>query len=161
MMNSKAEISVLCDQQELLKTLNAQKRVDEKRYDVLVKGIEGLKSLQSDKPDKPRPPPVEKQFPPFHESNRGHIFMNNVSAHEMRNGAEVDSASEELEHYCALVNKLLAEIDAVQYRINYRTRSRIHTSVLDLHSKEVCQLRLIHGHHMVQKAFAHEPYLVS
>jgi hypothetical protein len=47
-LSSKADSSVLRDQQELIKTLNEEKKANDKKFDVLTKAIEGLKPVQND-----------------------------------------------------------------------------------------------------------------
>lgn len=54
--------------------------------------------------------------------------------------------SDELEHYCLLINHLLERIDAVQYKIRNDVRRRIRSDVVHMHEREADQLREVHGH---------------
>ena len=54
--------------------------------------------------------------------------------------------SDELAHYCLLINHLLQRIDAVQYKIKSDLRRRIRNDVVHMHQREADQLRDVHGH---------------
>jgi hypothetical protein len=158
-LSSKADSSILRDQQELIKILNEEKRANDKKFDVLTKAIEGLKPVQNGVNESSRTSPLATQPPPVYEAS-GNVYLN-LASQPTDGGGATEPASEELAHYCALVKSLLVEIDAVQYKINQEMRQRFYSKVLGIHSKEVYRLNKIHGHYAVQKAFAHEPTLVS
>jgi hypothetical protein len=158
-LSSKADSSVLRDQQELIKTLNEEKKANDKKFDVLTKAIEGLKPTQNGVNESSKTSPLATQPPPVYEAS-GDIYLS-LASQPTDGGGATEPASEELAHYCALVKSLLVEIDAVQYKINQEMRQRFYSKVLGIHSKEVYRLNKIHGHYAVQKAFAHEPTLVS
>jgi hypothetical protein len=158
-LSSKADSSILQDQQELIKTLNEEKKANDKKFDVLTKAIEGLKPVQNRMNESSKTSPLATQPPPVYEAP-GNVYLN-LASQPTDGGGATEPESEELTHYCALVKSLLAEIDAVQYKINQEMRQRFYSKVLGIHSKEIYRLRKIHGHYLVQKAFAHEPTLVS
>lgn len=54
--------------------------------------------------------------------------------------------SDELAHYCLLINHLLQRINAVQYKIKGDLRRRIRSDVVHMHQREADQLRNVHGH---------------
>jgi hypothetical protein len=158
-LSSKADSSILRDQQELIKILNEEKKANDKKFDVLTKAIESLKPVQNGVNESSKTSPLATQPPPVYEAS-GNVYLN-LASQPTDGGGATEPASEELAHYCALVKSLLAEIDAVQYKINQEMRQRFYSKVLGIHSKEVYRLKEIHGHYVVQKAFAHEPTLVS
>jgi hypothetical protein len=158
-LSSKADSSVLRDQQELIKTLNEEKKANDKKFDVLTKAIEGLKPVQNGVNEPSETSPLATQPPPVYEAS-GNVCLN-LASQPTDGGGATEPASEELAHYCALVKSLLTEIDAVQYKINQEMRQRFYSKVLGIHSKEVYRLKRIHEHYVVMKAFAHEPTLVS
>lgn len=53
--------------------------------------------------------------------------------------------SNELAHYCLLINHLLQRIDAVQYKIDSGLRRRIRSDVVHMHQREADQLKDLHG----------------
>lgn len=58
----------------------------------------------------------------------------------------VGEQSDELAHYCLLINHLLQRIDAVQYKIKGDLRRRIRNDVVHMHQREADQLKEVHGH---------------
>jgi len=54
--------------------------------------------------------------------------------------------SDQLAHYCLLINHLLQRIDAVQYKIKSDVRRRIRNDVVHMHQREADQLKDVHGH---------------
>ncbi len=157
--SSKADSSVLRDQQELIKILNEEKKANDQKFDLLTKAIESLKPVQNGTNNPSKTSPVESQPPPVYEAPRN-VFLNLASQSSEGQSAS-DPAFEEVAHYCALVKRLLAEIDAVQYKINQEMRQRFHSNILSIHSKEVYHLKKVHGHYVLQKTFEREPILVS
>jgi len=59
---------------------------------------------------------------------------------------DAEPQSDELSHYCLLINHLLQRIDAVQYKIKSDLRRRIRSDVVHMHQREADQLADAHGH---------------
>lgn len=59
---------------------------------------------------------------------------------------DVGEQSDQLAHYCLLINHLLQRIDAVQYKIKSDLRRRIRNDVVHMHQREADQLKDVHGH---------------
>lgn len=59
---------------------------------------------------------------------------------------DVGQQSDELAHYCLLINHLLQRIDAVQYKIKSDLRRRIRSDVVHMHQREAEQLADVNGH---------------
>ena len=59
---------------------------------------------------------------------------------------QTGETSDELAHYCLLINHLLQRIDAVQYRIRTDLRRRIRSDIVHMHQREADQLQEVHGH---------------
>ena len=59
---------------------------------------------------------------------------------------DAGEGSDELAHYCLLINHLLQRVDAVQYKIKSDLRRRIRNDVVHMHQREADQLRDVHGH---------------
>ena len=152
--SSKVETAVLQNQQELIRTLNEEKKANDQKFERLTKVIEGLR-LSEEKPveDFKGDAPAEPQLLP------NLAVLHKIEGYNFKTDSEESAISEKLAHYCALVKTLLHQIDDVRYKIDHSVRKSLRTGIVRLHSKETCRLWEMYGYHVVSKAFEHEPGL--
>ncbi|KAI9870791.1 MAG: hypothetical protein M1830_003806 [Pleopsidium flavum] len=151
--------STLEDQRKLIEDLARSNQEYTTKFKELTRAIEGT----SDHPEAPKGPSKmdEAASPGFLQANAvlppsGAEDVARVASRNLKHRRikltmqhippDSGKMSDELEHYCLLINHLLERIDAVQYKIKNDVRRRIRSDVVHMHEREADQLREVHGH---------------
>jgi hypothetical protein len=151
---SNEALSILKDQRELIQTLVEDKNATEKKFQLVLKTLkcishsqQSLKESSGDAPFAASTASIFKNSIP-----QANLITTARGGDDARNKTPKRSSDctrsfpfglshhmEKMEHHCALTKSILDEISAVQYRIDYGLRDRMHRGVLGLHWKN--------GHH--------------
>ncbi|KAI9878656.1 MAG: hypothetical protein M1830_000272 [Pleopsidium flavum] len=157
--------STLEDQRKLIEDLARSNQEYTTKFKELTRAIEGT----SDHPEAPKGPSKmdEAASPGFLQANAvlppsGAVDVARVASRNLKHRRinltmqhippDLGKMSDELEHYCLLINHLLERIDAVQYKIKNDVRRRIRSDVVHMHEREADQLREVHGHEQFSTA---------
>jgi hypothetical protein len=173
---SKEALSILKDQRELLKTLVDDKNATEKKFQVVLKTLKCISYPQESSKESSRDAPFAAGTASIFKNSipQANLITTARGGDDARNKTPKRSSDctrsfpfglshrmEEMEHHCALTKSLLGEISAVQYRIDYGLRDRMHRGVLGLHWEEWSPLRKIYGDEALMKAFSADFELVG
>ena len=166
--SSREALPLLRDQRELIKTLVDDKNASEKRFAQITQSIEGL-HITPAAPEYSEKPDISQNVSNLMTVNA--IAMatgqrNLSSAREVN--SEPDNLppglayrKEEIDHHCTLVNNLIREISAVQYKIDHGLRHNMHQGVLGVHWNEWSKLRKTYDDEHLLKIFSPHGDVVS
>ena len=160
---SREALPLLRDQRELIKTLVEDKNASEKRFAQITHSIEGLQITPaapeySEKPDSSQNVSnlmtVNTVVIPAGQPNLSSARDVNFESDDLPPGLAY--RKEEIDHHCTLVNNLIREISAVQYKIDHGLRHNMHQGVLGVHWNEWSKLRKNYeGEHLLKMFSPH------
>lgn len=156
---SHAPPSTLEDQRKLIEDLARSNQEYTRKFTELNKAVEasnvkqeGVKDLSALEND--IPPGIFQTNIAIPPSDSVSLANKTSEAHDNRHTIrlaiqgiprDAGATSEELAHYCFLINHLLERIDAVQYKIRRDVRRRIRNDVMHMHQREADNLQELHG----------------
>ncbi|KAK6811721.1 hypothetical protein RU639_012575 [Aspergillus parasiticus] len=131
-LRSRAELSVLEEQRELISTLVEEKKTNETQFERLTKALESAK-ITVNRVNEPQP-------------------VTCLTTTFVCNDAPLanDLLSSELREYYALVEKVLSEIDASQSRLEYDQYRRMRDDILQYYCSEISYCEALHGQRVAQ-----------